>query len=134
MGLPAYIVTNLVANPPTFTLSTEDATYTRTNLYDGRQNKPFRFTAKATQTILMDFASAVTIDFVAVIKHNWTSGGAYSLKFGTTSSVADGTETLTHATKNIYKSITSQSKRYWRLDVSDAGNSAMPELGELYLG
>lgn len=132
--IPGYLAVNLLTSALTYVFSSEDATYGRASLYDSRQSKPFRFTGKTSQTILIDFLTATAITCIVLVKHNLTSGVTISVDYGTTSSVADGTVTPTWTTKNIAKTFASVSKRFWRLNISDPGNAAMPEMGELYFG
>ena len=129
-----YIADNLVESASAVTVSTEDSTYEKENLYNRRPGKPFKFTTTAGN-IVIDFGSATSIDSIAVIGHNIDSGATTIDLEG---NAADSwgapslTEAVTQVDTNMYKIFTSDSYRYWRFVV--AGAAATVKIGELILG
>jgi hypothetical protein len=135
MGEFRYAAGNLLDDTVIDSVSTEDPTFVRDNLYNHRPSLPFRFTAKAAQDITIDFGAGQQVTVVAIINHNFTNGATLTL-------MADnnppnwGAPSYTHALtyfaqkNNIYL-LLNETYRWWRVAISDAGNSEFPEIGEL---
>ncbi len=128
-----YIPDNLLEDVNTVTASTENTTYVTENLYNRRPGKPFKFTTTAGN-LVCDFASATTIDSVAIIGHNIDDGATVTLEGNATDSWSSPSlsETISYMPTNTFKVFTSGSYQYWRLVVS--GAAATVKIGELVLG
>ena len=134
----AFVETNLVsaaATSVTITTGGQDATYPKANLSDNILGKPFRSTA-LTIVIDVDFGSAKAVDLCAILNHNVTAGATLiELKAGTTFPPTDNTITIIQRAEGMYASFTQLSKRYWRLSITNTGNTeAFIQIGELILG
>jgi hypothetical protein len=97
--------------------------------------KPFRFTGKASENITIDLVTAQSIDFVALVNHNLSSGATITVQAGTTSGVADFSTVVAWRQYDAFKIFTVQSKRYWKITIADSGNAdAYIEVGYVLLG
>lgn len=131
-----YVTTNLVDSltlPQETYVSSEDSIYVYENLYNGRPSKPFRFTTKANQWIKVQLLSSQAVTFVGLFGHNLTSGATLTLESAAADAGYGLVKTLTWRDKNLYKLFNGNDK-WWKLNVSDAGNSAYPQIGEYVLG
>jgi len=126
----------------------DDATITGTlakggnSLQNMQRRDLFRFyRTETTAQINIDLGTAQEIDFISLISHN--GQGTVTIKAGTDNTVSDynsGALDLITGTdvgnnKNVFAaSITAQTFRYWRLDISDSGNpDGYFQAGRLYL-
>lgn len=116
----------------TITVSTEDATYVKANLYNQRVGKPFKFTG-ASGNIVVDLGSATSITGMAVLGHNIDAGATVTLEYNNADAwgAPAGSEAITIASPNMYKTFTAHNYRYWRLVVS--GAAATVKIGEFVL-
>ena len=135
MGVMRYIAGNLIDSTAVITASTEDATYLRAYLYNRRAGKPFKFTT-VSGDLVIDLGEAKAVTAIAIMGHNFTSGATITLYGNATDAwgAPSKTETLTWRDKDLYKCFASGSYRYWKLVVSDGGNSSNLKIGELILG
>jgi hypothetical protein len=109
-------------------------------LYNRRPSKPFRFTAKAAQWIKADFTTPQLITHASIFNHNFIesglSGGS-DIRLQANNADAWGApaynQALTWKLYSMYRHL-SQTQRWWRLYVDDAGNTVYPQVGELILG
>ena len=130
-----HIADNLVEDASTITVSSEDSTYVKENLYNRRPGKPFKFSVLGTEAVVVDFGSATSIDSIAIIGHNIDSGATrIELEGNATDSwgAPSLNEDIAHADTNMYKIFSSGSYRYWRFVVG--GTAAKVKIGELVLG
>lgn len=125
MGLPAFVTTNLITAGSMITPSTEDATFTKGYLIDGKSTLPFRFTT-TSGTLTVNLGSAKSLDTIALIQHN--------LPAGTTITVAvdgGGAASMTWAVTNCYVRITPVSGTSIVITIS---SSVTVEICELVIG
>lgn len=129
---------NLIGSA-TLTVSSEDSAYPKANLALLPISKTFRTTGSSpasSQTILMDFGSAQSVDLVAVINHNLSSTATITVRAGTTTGVSDFSQSITWRERTVYAVLTSlQSYRYWRIDLNDPFNTnGFLEIGYISIG
>ena len=88
-------------------------------------------------TIILDLGSAKEVKTCVIYDHNFTAGVTLVLEGHTSDSwgAPDFQESITYnATKIVHYLSAATTKRYWRLSVTDAGNSdGYIEIGELIL-
>jgi hypothetical protein len=115
--------------------STQDDAFPLANLSNCRKGKPFKLTSHSGD-IVIDLLMARTCDAVALLGHNLTSGATLTLEANSSDSwtAPPFQESLSYRAEDLYKKFTGASYRYWRLVVSDAGNSDNARIGELLLG
>ena len=93
---------------------------------------------EAPNTITIDLGSAQAIQAMILYDHNFTSAVTLTLKGHTADSWAtpDFTESITYAADKILHYLSStQTLRYWRLEITDAANTdAHIEISEFFLG
>ena len=137
-----YVTGNLITSATVDSVSSEDASgfYDKENIYAKIQALPLRFTGKSGQYVIIDLGSDLALTFAGVYKHNLTtSPGVFKLKgyLEATGKPTDGSEaedwdedfTVTSGHKNSYE-IFAETARYLALMITDASNTAMPEIGE----
>lgn len=132
MGAIAYAVTNLITSAATLSSSTQNATYPRTNLYDGILAKPFRFTVGTGGYIEIDFGTDKTPTMIAIMGHNFMSGATMTLKAGASANPSTLVATPLYRAEGIYITFSGTTARYWRLTIVDT-NASYTEIGELWL-
>ena len=138
MGNLTYLVdTDNQIKAATLGSSTADANYPLANVKALPISKPFRFTGKTSENITIDLLSAKTIDCVALLNSNLTTGCTITLNAGAASN-PDGTTwttTITWRQYDSFKIFTPVSYRYWKVIVANAGNPASYiQIGYLILG
>ena len=127
----------------TLTGSTALGDNTVNKLQKMQQFRIFR-TGLSSPYIAIDFGTAIEIDFIALAGHNGTSSGTVTIKAGATDAVSDYTlsnqDFITGPDlgydKNLFavKLATAQTYRYWRIEISDAGNpDGFLDLARLYM-
>jgi len=124
----------------------EDTWYFKAvNLYNGERlldwDRDSRYRSSALEspnTITIDLVSSQEIKALVIYDHNFTSNATITLKGHTSDSWGspDFSEAVTWASDKILHYLSSATtKRYWRLEVTDAGNSDnYIEIGELFIG
>jgi hypothetical protein len=131
MGEFRYAVGNLLDDTVIDSVSTEDPTFIRDNLYNRRPSLPFRFTAKDDQEIIIDFGAPQQVTVVAILNHNFTAGCDVHIQGGGAPWVAFDQHMDYFADKNNMYVLINETYQEWRLFVDDPGNSEFPEIGEL---
>lgn len=85
--------------------------------------------------ILIDHRRETTVDAIALINSNLTSGATLTFKRGSTVDCVDVTEVLTPGSDDIFKFITPSRYQYSKLELSDALNADLfLEIGCLWAG
>lgn len=88
-------------------------------------------------TVTIDLGSAKAVNAIAIYDHNFTSGATITLKGNTADSWESPafSETITYNAEKILQYLTStQTYRYWQLQITDAANSdGYIEIGTLGL-
>lgn len=109
-------------------------------LVDGNRDTEWRSLDVADAiNIVADLGSAQTVDAVALLDHNFSSGATITLEANTTDSwgAVPLSESLTWQSGKILKYLTTtpRSYRYWRLVVTDTGNTnPYLQISEWFLG
>lgn len=117
-------------------VSTEDALYVKENLYNKRPSLPFRFTAKAAQSIVIDAGGNISPTILSLLNHNLLVGATIKIEADNDPpnwGAPPYTQALTWREENLYYKITGQTYRWWRIYVDDPGNPVFPQIGEAIL-
>ena len=134
----AVLQTNLLSGSGadiTITSGGQNSAYPKANMDDAILGKPYRSTG-LTLIIDIDLGSAKAADACAILNHNVSAAATLiRLASGSTFPPSDFTYDFTYRADHMYVSFASATKRYWRLSITDAGNSdGYLEIGELVLG
>lgn len=131
-----YTLGNYITSLTLDSVSTTDPKFVKEFLYNKRPSLPFRFDAKAAQSIVIDAGANITPTILALINHNLLVGATIKIE-------ADGnppnwaappySQALTWREENLYYKITGQTYRWWRIYVDDPGNPVLPQIGEAIL-
>ena len=106
-------------------------------LYNRRQSRACQGSALTGIIIDFDMGSAIDVDCVAVLGHNFTTSVTCNIKADDDPAFGSPGVNLNltyNADQIIYLWSSTQSYRYWRLSIDDATNTAYPWIGELILG
>jgi hypothetical protein len=120
----------------TITASSENPSYDFTTAFnDTRLSRVGRTTAISSQWIKFVFASAITIDYVAILAHNLTAGATVVLQGNSSDSWTSPTFTQSLTiTDSIVQHFTSKTYRYWRITITDSSNAdGYIEIGNVFL-
>lgn len=136
-----YSITNLLTGDTLDSVSTEHAVFVKENLYNQRQSKPFRWTAKSNNEIKIDLGGATNITIIAALNHNLTDASTVTIRAAAADqgnlaawqAGAAYTQAMTWNEISQYEAL-SETFRWWHIEVDDAGNSAFPEFGEFHIG
>ncbi len=96
----------------------------------------YRTTGVTTESITVDFGSAVTVDRLMIQGHNFTSGATVTLKADDNSGFSSPESvSVTWRAGTVITDFTAKTYRYWKLEIADSGNSdGYLEIGNLLLG
>jgi hypothetical protein len=129
-----YSTVNLVDVDTLSSVSTEDPLYVKENLYNLRPSKPFYFQVKAAQWVKIDLLGSSLVQVCGIFNHNFTSTASLVFKgYSDAWTTAIYNRSLMYRQYDLYRKL-NQSARWWKVEVSDAANSAYPRIGELWLG
>jgi hypothetical protein len=130
-----YSHINLIDIYTLSSVSTEDALYVKEFLYDNRPSRPFRFTAKSSQSMVIDLSSAKAATLACLFNHNLSSGVTARIQGHASNAWGSPTfdEALTWRALDLYHRF-NQSFRWWRFSIDDPSNSSFPEIGLAWLG
>lgn len=115
-----------------------DSPFGKGKLLDLNRDQRYRTGGLASpEYITIDFGTATTVTAVVIHDHNITSGATITLKAHTSDSwgTPDKTQAVSHNAGIIVIYLTGTwSKRYYRLEVTDAANpDGYIEIGELFM-
>ena len=135
MGI-IYAAGNLNDVNTVLSVTSEDTVYIKEWMYNRRQSKPFRFTAKSGNQILIDGgAGGISPTIAALMNHNLagtSGGGAFlcKIKGDDNNPPGGGWDAPTYSrdiawhTLNMYKLLDgAPTYRYWLLDIDDFDNA-----------
>lgn len=130
-----YSAVNLIDQYTLSSVSTEDPLYVKEFLYDNRPSRPFRFMAKASQSIVIDMSIATRATIAALFNHNLTSAVTAKIQANATNAWGGPTFTqdLTWREIDLYSTF-DRSLRWWRFSIDDPSNVVFPEVGLSWLG
>lgn len=130
----SYSVGNLINSDTLSAVSSEDAKYKKEYMFNQRQSLPWRMTSKTSQYATFNLGSATQVTILGILNHNLTSGATITLKANTSDSWASPpySQSITWHKLNIYY-LLNQTYQWFRVEISDSGNSLYPEVGELIL-
>lgn len=138
MGLFLYSTENLINST---TLPEDDATYRSTEndiyqveyLYNQRPSKPFRWTAKVGDWFKVDLGSRQTVSLFGIFGHNLTAAATQQFHCSGNNGNWKLLGNMDYRANDEYLKF-GVYDRWFRYSVSDAGNSAFPQVGEAWLG
>ena len=108
----------------------------KANLLDNDRDTSWRSTGVASENITIDLGAAAQVTALCLLDHNLTSGATLTLKADATGAdwgSPDWSDSVTWRSGIIILWL-DQTYRYWRLEISDAGNSdGHVEIGGLIL-
>ncbi|MCK4609411.1 MAG: discoidin domain-containing protein [Gammaproteobacteria bacterium] len=119
----------------TVTASTEGTGFEKENAYDGFGFDWWKPTATGDSWIKASFASAQSVDYVAIMWHDLSDhSSSYKLQYSDDDiSYFDSFTAVSPSDNNtIYKSFTSSSHKYWRVLINSA--TTLPVIGGVLLG
>ena len=128
----AYIATNEIGDSSNISVSSENSSYPKENLYDLKAAKVFRCTSKTTLSITIDFGESVQADTIAIINHNFSSGATIVLKNGDDSPYST-IASIAYREHDIWKAFTAESAQVWVVSITDS-NSDYLQIGQLLIG
>jgi hypothetical protein len=130
-----YSYVNFINSSTLISTSTEDALYLKEYLYDNRPSRPFRFTSKTAQNILIDLSATRRVSLACLFNHNLTP--AAEIRLQANGSNAWGAPALNLRLNwrelDLYRRLNSQN-RWLRYTIDDPTNIAFPEIGLAWLG
>ena len=132
-----YVTTNLINSttlPDNTYVSTEDETYLVANLYNKRPSRPFRFTARAAQTIKVELAAKTAASFVGIFNHNIPDGETLNLQGADADAGYVAVTTPTWREKDVCSCFRTVSWTWWLLNVGVQVGDPLPQIGEFVLG
>lgn len=138
MSNAGYSVTNMAAaSTSTLTVSgsADSANYPTTNLTDSAPAPRWRASAKTGVWIKVNLGSAQTVKFAALLNHNLTTGATVTLEGHASDSwgAPSYSASMTWRSPHIFL-VLSQSYQWWRITITDSGNTYFPSVGEFYIG
>jgi len=137
-----YSITNLLTDDTLDSVSTEHTVFVKENLYNQRQSKPFRWTAKSNNEIKINLGgAAIPVTIIGLMNHNLTKNAIVTLRAaladqGNLAAWQAGfayEKEMTWNETSMFEAL-NQTFQWWHIEVDDAGNSAFPEFGEFHIG
>lgn len=132
------LLTNETNKDATITANSQLTNYPVSNLVHPFITRVFRTGATTTAEVVFDNLAAVSVDSIAIANHNITSSATTIKLQGNATDVWTSPsvdETLTWDEDIIYKTFTSSSYRYWRIQVVDSTNpDGYIEIGRSWIG
>lgn len=140
--IPAFLSHNnnkAAASGTTLATTSADASYPAANLKLLPIAKVWRSAAAALTNvdITLDLGSAMSINFIGLINHNFTTAVTVSVAAGATTGYADYAASMTYREFDMWVTTFAnpQSYRYWRIRITDAANTDnFIEVGYVMLG
>ncbi len=118
------------------TVSSEADDFGKEELLSPSPADRFRTTGVSSESVTIDFGSAVEIDRLVLQGHNLTNGSTITLKADDNSGfTSPESVSITWRSGVIITDFTGMTYRYWKLEIADSGNSdGYLELGMFLLG
>lgn len=128
----AVLLNNLITGSTAITSSTEDSDFPLENLFDRDLGKPFKFTLTTGGWIEFDFGSAVDLDSVAILNHNFDSTVTVTITAGNTPNPGSTVGTPSYRARGIWSDVGTQNVRYVRITIVDS-NSVQTGIGQIVI-
>lgn len=128
---PAYLASNLIDADTVITSSTEDANWTRENLYEERQAVVFRFTSPIGGYIEFDLLSARDFDTIAIL--NLPQASSITVKVGNSPNPSTVVSSPSWQRGGVWAALGSLTYRYVRVTVVFITTN-YPQIGQIRLG
>jgi len=135
-------LSNLLTVDTLDSVSTEHTVFVKENLYNQRQSKPFRWTAKVNNEIKIDLGgAAIPVTIIGLMNHNLTKNAIVTIRAaaadqGNLAAWQAGfayEKVMTWNEISMFEALT-QTFQWWHIEVDDAGNSVIPQIGEFVIG
>lgn len=127
-----YATGNFITLATLDSVTNEDDVYLKEYLYDHRQAKPLRFTAKTGDEILINLGSSTPVTLIALMNHNLTDGATVTIDHNSINSFPNAPQSITWHVINMFKRI-AITDTWFKIAIADAANPEYPEIGELIL-
>jgi hypothetical protein len=130
-----YSATNLLTATTLLSVSTENTIYPKENLYDNRPSKPFYWTSKLAQEIIIDLGAPAMVEMIAIFNHTLLQAATITIEANNAGFPGAALDSWnpTWREHDLYLRPLA-SYRYWRVYIDDATNPLIPRIGELWLG
>jgi len=134
MTTPRILYIDL-AKTATLTKNSEDAAFPVSNIQHEFRTKEYRTTGLTSEWVVIDLGSAQSVTMLAIMNHNFQSGGTYKLQGNATDSWGTPSVdiTLTYNATNLFHYMTAQTYRYWRILMTNTTGTYI-SLGRVMLG
>jgi len=132
-----FLYNNLITDEGMISVSSEATTFEKEYLADDNYITCWRSTGVASESLLIDFNTAQSINCISIGNHNlFGELTTLNLKYGTTAACVDGTiDLLSGLTEtNFIEFFTSVSARYWKLEMAGSDVITYYQIGVLFLG
>lgn len=119
-----------------FTVSSYEGNYPITNVQEERLKMTWRTTSASSQSVIIDFGTALSVNTCAILGHNLTASAQAVISANSVDSWPGATsQTLTWNAGAVLKFFTAETYRYWRFDIDDPTNvDGYIDIGRLWLG
>lgn len=136
MSNGGFAVTNMAAAGTVSVSGSFDSTNFPSSCLTDYQPKPvWKASAKTSVWLKVDLGAAQSVKLVALLNHNLTSGATVTLEANASDSWGSPSysQSLTWRSTHIFL-VLNQSYRWWRVTISDSGNTYYPSIGEWFIG
>jgi hypothetical protein len=131
-----YSATNLLTAVTLVSVSTENTIYPKENLYDDRPSKPFYWTSKLAQEIIIDLgATPPLLELIAIFNHTLMQAATITVEANNAGFPGAPLQSWSPAWREYdfyFRPL--DTFRYWRVYIDDPTNPLIPRIGELWLG
>lgn len=134
--MPFYFsATNFLTAATLASVSTENTIYPKENLYDDRPSKPFYWTSKLAQNIIINLGAVSLVELIAIFNHTLLQAATITAEANNAGfpGAPLWSQNFTWREYDMYIRPL-QSYQFWRIYINDAGNPIIPRIGELWLG
>jgi hypothetical protein len=130
-----YSATNLLTAATLASVSTENAIYPKENLYDDRPSKPFYWTSKLAQEIIINLGAITLVELIAIFNHTLLQAATVTAEANNAGfpGAPLWSQNFTWREYDMYMRPL-QSYQFWRVYINDATNPLVPRIGELWMG
>lgn len=134
--MPFYFsATNLLTAATLASVSTENTIYPKENLYDDRPSKPFYWTSKLAQEIIIDLGAQLPVGIMAIFNHTLMQAATITIEANNAGFPGAPLGSWSPAWREYdfyFRPL--DTFRYWRVYIDDPTNPFIPRIGELWLG
>ena len=127
---------NYIDSTTTLTALTAVAGLPIENVQEQRLSVVYKTTAVTSQSVIINFGSAKSINTAAILGHNFTSSVTVTVSANSSDSWPGATsQTITYNSDIMLKFFTTETYQYWKFSIDDPTNTAgFLSIGRLWLG